>query len=93
MMEDIFRNLTEVDVYIDDIGVFSNSWQAHCASLVKVLDLLETNNFTVNPFKCEWGVQETNWLGYWLTPTGLKPWTKKITVTLALQRPQSVKQL
>jgi RNase H-like domain found in reverse transcriptase/Reverse transcriptase (RNA-dependent DNA polymerase) len=93
IMEDIFRNLSEVDVYIDDIGVFSNVWQAHCASLVKVLDLLESNNFTVNPFKCEQRVQETDWLGYWLTPTGLKPWTKKIAAILALQRPQTAKPL
>jgi hypothetical protein len=93
IMEDIFRQFEEVDVYIDDIGVFSRSWQSHCASLQKVLALLEQNNFIVNPYKCEWGVKETDWLGYWLTPTGLKPWKKKITAILAIQRPQTVKQL
>lgn len=97
IMEEIFQHLDEVENYIDDIGVFTedmpNAWSAHCASLTKVLTLLEQNNFIVNPYKCEWGVAETNWLGYWLTPTGLKPWKKKITAVLALQRPQTVKQL
>jgi hypothetical protein len=93
IMEDIFRQFEEVDVYIDDIGVFSQQWQSHCASLQKILALLELNNFIVNPYKCEWGVTETDWLGYWLTPTGLKPWKKKITAILAIQRPETVKLL
>jgi hypothetical protein len=28
-MENIFRDVSEAEVYIDDIGVFSDSWQQH----------------------------------------------------------------
>jgi transposase InsO family protein len=93
VMEDLFRNCDEVDVYIDDIGIFSNSWADHLTSLHKVLTILQDNNFTVNPSKCEWAVQETDWLGYWLTPTGLKPWKKKVQAILSLQAPTSIKEL
>jgi Reverse transcriptase (RNA-dependent DNA polymerase) len=85
IMEVVFCNFNEVDVYMDDVGVLLKDWDTHCKLLSHVLNVLETNGFTVNPAKCEWAVQETDWLGYWLTPSGLKPWKKKISTILALK--------
>ena len=48
-MEDLFRNFDEVDCYIDDVGIFSNDWDAHCASLTTILQQLEQHNFTITP--------------------------------------------
>jgi hypothetical protein len=93
IMEHLLQDLDKADVYIDDVGIVSNSWNKHFTSLREVLTILQSANFTINPLKCEWAVQETDWLGYWLTPQGLKSWRKKIDAIISMQRLQTVKQL
>ena len=77
-MENVFQGNNDSEVYSNDIGCFSNEWKNHLKLLDQVLTALKGNQFTINPRKCKWAVQETDWLGYWRTPDGLKPWRKKI---------------
>ena len=92
-MENIFRDISETEVYNNDIGVFTKNLEEHMKVLTIVLQKLQDNGFTINPLKCEWAVQETDWLGYWLTPTGVKPWKKKIDAILKMQPPTTLKLL
>ena len=94
IMETVLRKEQEdIEIYLDDIGIWGKS-REHIEQVEKrVLTRLEDNGFTVNPLKCEWRVQETDWLGHWLTPKGLKPWKKKVQAILSLQRPTSVKDV
>ncbi|KAG7336539.1 reverse transcriptase RNA-dependent DNA polymerase [Nitzschia inconspicua] len=93
-MEEVLQDvLQDIEIYIDDIAIFSKTWEEHIQLVSKVLRLLQDNGFTVKPEKCEWAVQETNFLGFWFTPDGLKQWHKKIKAIQKLAKPKTLKQL
>ena len=81
-MEEVLGNIEDVEICIDDIGVFTDCREKHLVVLTQVLPRLEENRFTVNPRKYEWGAKEHDWLGYWIIPEGLKPWSKKVDAVL-----------
>ncbi len=54
VMENIFQEVEDAKVYIDDIGAFSRG--KHNTHICRILTLLQDNGFSVNPLKCEWAV-------------------------------------
>ena len=42
-------------VYIDDIAIFSSSWDSHCSDIARVLSRLKGAGLTANVSKCQWG--------------------------------------
>ena len=93
IMERVLALIEDIEIYIDDIACFSNAWCDHLDLLKVVLEHLEANSFCVNPLKCEWAVQETDFLSHWLTPTGIKPWSKKVDSIMAMKPPTNLTEL
>jgi hypothetical protein len=92
-MENVLSGIEDADVYIDDVGTFSNNWDHHVNLIATILQRLHENGFTSNPLKCERAVKETDWLGYWLAPGGLKPWKKKIEAILHMDHLRNATKL
>jgi hypothetical protein len=92
-MENVLSGIEDADIYIDDVGALADNWDHLVNLIATILRRLCENGFTINPIKCEWVVNETEWLGYWLTPRGLKPWKKKIDAILHMDRPRNATEL
>ncbi|CAJ1956063.1 unnamed protein product [Cylindrotheca closterium] len=72
-----------VEVYIDDVGLFSNSYEEHMELIKTVVERLQEAGFKINPLKCEWCVQETD----------VKPWKKKVDAILKMNAPRNITEL
>ena len=92
-MENVLQGINDSEVYLDDIGCFSNEKKHHLKRLEQVLTALQTNGFTINPRKCKWAIQKTYWIGYWLTPDCLNPWCKKNDALLCIDRPRNLMKI
>ena len=80
----------DVEVYIDDMGIWSRGpFSKHLSLVDPVLQRLASNGMKCNPLKCEWAVKESDFLGYWLTPAGVKSWQKKVDGILKMGVPQT----
>ncbi|CAF1330915.1 unnamed protein product [Rotaria sp. Silwood1] len=60
-------------VYIDDIVVFSSTFEQHLKDLSSVFDRLKTAGLTLKASKCDFCRKELKYLGHIITPDGIKP--------------------
>ncbi len=73
LMEGVLRNISNIIVYIDDLLVHTQNHEDHTKVLKQVLHCLHSQNLKINLEKCFFGNQEFSYLGFTLTPEGIKP--------------------
>ena len=56
--------LGSTSTYIDDVLVFSNSWEEHLVHVRQVLEALAEIGLTAKPTKCVWGARSLSYLGH-----------------------------
>jgi hypothetical protein len=59
-------------VYLDDICIFSSSLEEHILHLRAVLQRLREHTLYVKPTKCAWGQSEIEFLGHFVSASGLR---------------------
>ena len=80
-------------VFIDDIIIFSNTWEEHLRHLDVVLACLRENNLTVNIDKFIIGNGELNYLGFKVGSGRVAPVDAKVKGILEYARPRNKREL
>ena len=79
--------------YIDDVVVFSKTWDDHLCHLECVLQALCSRGFTIKPSKCVWGAQSIDYLGYTVGEGQLSVPDIRVKSINAFSRPSTISQL
>lgn len=94
-MNTIFSGLLRKCVLIlfDDILVYNPSLEAHVDHLRQVFKILKSHTFYVKKSKCAFFTTRIEYLGHFITPTGVTTDPIKVQAVRAWPIPQTVKQL
>ncbi|GFS75684.1 retrovirus-related Pol polyprotein from transposon 297 [Trichonephila clavipes] len=79
--------------YIDDLAIFSDTWEEHLNHLEEVFKRLKHFNFSVNLGKCEFARQKVKDLGHVIGSGRHSPDKERIKAIQSLQAPTTKKQL
>ena len=82
-----------MDVYLDDIIVFSRTFSDHLIHLQKVFECLKEAGLKLNPQKCRFCCSEVECLGHLVTPSGFKPNIRNIEAVINFPVPTTLKEL
>jgi len=93
LMETVLRNISNDLVYIDDVLLHTATHEEHLKVLEKVLERLHQNHLQVNLDKCVFGNKEVSYLGFMLTPDGIKPGRNKLQAIRDAQPPTNIKMV
>ncbi|XP_073529630.1 uncharacterized protein [Phyllobates terribilis] len=80
-------------IYLDDILIFSNSVEEHQTHVRQVLQWLRENSLYIKLEKCEFHQEEIQFLGYVISPQGLRMDAKKMQAITEWPIPKNVKEV
>ena len=97
LMQTVLRDLNPgdgpdfVSVYLDDILIFSQTFEDHFNHLQKVVQWIKEANLKLKPSKCHFLHQEIDYLGHVISAKGLKPNPKLTEVVRQFPVPKDIK--
>ncbi|KAJ9504824.1 hypothetical protein QJQ45_005492 [Haematococcus lacustris] len=95
LMNDVLHDLLDdcVLVYLDDILIFSRTPQEHIAHLRRVLDLLRKHKLYAKLSKCEFGMDQTAFLGHIVSASGIACDPAKVAAVQSWPIPTTVHEV
>ena len=82
-----------VNVYIDDVIVFSASLDDHLNHLQRVLNRISEVGLKLKPAKCHFAKEEVQYLGYLVTREGLRPTEDHLKAVSEFPVPKNIKEV
>ena len=79
--------------YIDDLVIFSTSWDDHLNHLRTVFQKLRAAKLTAKPQKCQFGMFQCSYLGHLVGQGRVKPEDAKISAIRSFLQPQTKKDV
>ncbi|XP_071486350.1 uncharacterized protein [Diadema antillarum] len=93
LMRTVLEGLTNVVNYIDDILVYSETWEEHFHALESVMQRLAEAGLTAKPSKCHVGFRSLDFLGHVVGDGILKPHPDKVSQILNAEAPKTKTQV
>ena len=87
------RDSDSAVVYIDDIAIFSSSWEQHCQDIRKILGRLRGAGLTANTKKCLWGQTHCEFLGHLVGGGMVSPAALKVEAVRQFTQPKTKTQV
>ena len=85
--------MSNTDNFVDDIIIFTSTWEHHMQAFEELLKRLRDANLTTKPSKCFIGFQNLECLGHLVSGTLIRPCPDKILANEKAERPVTKKQV
>ena len=94
-INDILRTYLDIFcvVYLDDILIYSDTPKEHVQHVCLILKALQEHGLYVKLEKCEFHVQEINFLGFVITPNGVRMSDDRISTITEWPVPRSLTEI
>ena len=94
LMNEVVRDMEKfAHAYLDDLVIFSDTWEEHLVYLESILGKLREFGLTANMTKCQWAMAECTYLGHVVGGGQVKPEINKLEAVEKFPVPKTKKEV
>ena len=94
LMDHLIRGCQEfAAAYLDDLIIFSATWEEHLQHLGEILERLKQANLTAKPGKCQFGMSDCVYLGHRVGGGSVQPEVSKLDAVESFPTPTTKKDV